>query len=579
MRFAVVLVATLLLCNTIGEAKNSKKGTNKKPRQRKGGGASAQQHSTVGLRIGELTEQLQAGELNAAEGVEALARLDNVATEPGDVATLNGVLGELYRQLARQQPPADRRRSEHVAVARLLRAAAAATGVARRLSALRLAADTAHDLSGGCAAELQFALGVQAKYAEAVGNPRSEDAQGTWLQLAQYQYFRQEFDGALSSLSRVEGGGGVLSSATRTTIASMRGSALKQLERYEEAVTSLREALSLLAPGEVEQTRQTSIHLGEALQRMGRRDEAGTLWEKGVSDGWFPSVHQRPGGVYPRTLPSRPVWNVHDPSHQAGPLVNIVDTLEAPKVWSAIRDESMAAITAGHFGIDPGSITRYNGGPWYHLVLYEYSLKDFANCRLVPRTCAAIEALNGVAQMSQGQVKLSLMAPGIHVLPHCGPTNTRVRMHLGLSIPPNLQFIVGGENASWAEGKVTVFDDSFEHEIIFPADGQCEADGESGEVPAAEELIGRGRLVLLFDTWHPALTSAEIQAVRHTLHTLCLSRLKTDKCSLACLLREGAAKQHTGACHREQSGVCTARGKLRHRPGVARQVRYSIRAG
>ena len=44
-------------------------------------------------------------------------------------------------------------------------------------------------------------------------------------------------------------------------------------------------------------------------------------------------------------------------------------------------------------------------------------------------------------------------------------------MHLGLCIPSDvdLQFLVGGENASWTEGKVTVFDDSFEHEIIFPA--------------------------------------------------------------------------------------------------------------
>lgn len=62
---------------------------------------------------------------------------------------------------------------------------------------------------------------------------------------------------------------------------------------------------------------------------------------------------------------------------------------------------------------------------------------------------------------------------------------------------------------------MTVFDDSFEHEIIFPADGQCEAEGDSGDEPAAAELIDRGRLVLLFDTWHPSLTSAEIQAVRH----------------------------------------------------------------
>ena len=115
-------------------------------------------------------------------------------------------------------------------------------------------------------------------------------------------------------------------------------------------------------------------------------------------------------------------------------------------------------------------------------------------------------------------------------------------MHLGLCIPSDvdLQFLVGGENASWTEGKVTVFDDSFEHEIIFPAttatqsgggsaaqpDRQEEAadheengKGEEEPPPTAMELIDTGRLVLLFDTWHPSLTADEIAAVRrHTHH-------------------------------------------------------------
>jgi hypothetical protein len=114
-------------------------------------------------------------------------------------------------------------------------------------------------------------------------------------------------------------------------------------------------------------------------------------------------------------------------------------------------------------------------------------------------------------------------------------------MHLGLCIPSDvdLQFLVGGENASWTEGKVTVFDDSFEHEIIFPAtaatqsgggsaaqpDRQEEAadheengKGEEEPPPTAMELIDTGRLVLLFDTWHPSLTADEIAAVRRHTH-------------------------------------------------------------
>ena len=33
------------------------------------------------------------------------------------------------------------------------------------------------------------------------------------------------------------------------------------------------------------------------------------------------------------------------------------------------------------------------------------------------------------------QIKYSVMQPGTHVWPHTGPTNCRLRMHLGLVIP------------------------------------------------------------------------------------------------------------------------------------------------
>ena len=56
-------------------------------------------------------------------------------------------------------------------------------------------------------------------------------------------------------------------------------------------------------------------------------------------------------------------------------------------------------------------------------------------------------AQGNVARMARGQVKLSLMAPGINVLPHCGPTNARIRMHLGLQVPEGITFKVGGEDA------------------------------------------------------------------------------------------------------------------------------------
>ena len=84
------------------------------------------------------------------------------------------------------------------------------------------------------------------------------------------------------------------------------------------------------------------------------------------------------------------------------------------------------------------------------------------------------------------QVKYSVMQPGVHVWPHCGPTNCRIRAHLGLVIPEGPRIRVADDSRTWSLGEWIVFDDSFEHEVWH--------DGPSF------------RLVLILDIWHPDLT-------------------------------------------------------------------------
>ena len=452
------------------------------------------------------------------EAAAALAALEKQINHPDSdgaeaVAKLNGVLGEVLYVQARSQKAAERRRLEHAAVARFRRSAQARSPAdPLRVSALRYAADIAKDLSGGCADELRFALEVQAQYAqelESSGADRATTAVAL-VQTAEYQYFRSLFEDVLTTLQRVDVDA-LDDPGLRSTVPSLRGSALKQLERYPEALDDLQAVAEALEPGDAA-AKQVHTHLAETLQRMGRREEAEALFQTGVERGYYMSAIQRPGEIYQRELVSRPIWDVRDASDDANAaLLSVVSALEQERVWTAMRGEARAAISDGKFVKDPGQITRYAGGPWYHLVLYEYGLKDFANCALVPQTCAAVERLaqGNVARMARGQVKLSLMAPGIHVLPHCGPTNARIRMHLGLQVPEGITFKVGGEDAAWQEGKVLVFDDSFEHEIDFPSSG----DGGEAE-PTAEDLLDTGRLVLLFDVFHPSLTASEIAEER-----------------------------------------------------------------
>ncbi len=52
---------------------------------------------------------------------------------------------------------------------------------------------------------------------------------------------------------------------------------------------------------------------------------------------------------------------------------------------------------------------------------------------------------------------------GTVLQPHRGVTNTRVVAHLPLIVPPDCALEVGGELHHWQEGRVVVFDDTYEH--------------------------------------------------------------------------------------------------------------------
>ncbi len=91
------------------------------------------------------------------------------------------------------------------------------------------------------------------------------------------------------------------------------------------------------------------------------------------------------------------------------------------------------------------------------------------------------------------EILFSVFTPGTHLLAHRGVTNTRVVAHLPLIVPPDCALRVGGEDHAWQEGRVVVFDDTYEHE----------AWNRSDQI----------RVVLIFDLWNPHLTELERAAV------------------------------------------------------------------
>lgn len=129
-------------------------------------------------------------------------------------------------------------------------------------------------------------------------------------------------------------------------------------------------------------------------------------------------------------------------------------------------------------------------GAWDVFILYERGRRHDERCRLVPTVSAIVERHRTVRSLA-GLVYFSRLAPHSRVAPHSGPTNMRVRLHLGLEIPPNCGIRVGDVSATWESGKCIAFDDSFPHEVWNESE--------------------RDRIVLVVDLWHPDLSDDEVR--------------------------------------------------------------------
>ncbi|XP_046607580.1 uncharacterized protein LOC124298935 [Neodiprion virginianus] len=226
------------------------------------------------------------------------------------------------------------------------------------------------------------------------------------------------------------------------------------------------------------------FHLGDALVRLGRTEEAQKIYQSGAKNGLFPSVSQR--SLYNvNHLTARPWWTLEETGYK-----EFFVTLE--NNWQIIRAEGLGALGKnGHFKNEAENLR--DKGKWQQFELYVRGRQISAHCTKTPRTCSLIEGFPAAAGCRRGQIKFSVMYPGTHVWPHCGPTNCRLRAHLGLSGTEGTYIRVGNETRTWREGSVMIFDDSFEHEVW-----------HNGTFT---------RLVLIVDVWHPELKESE----RHAL--------------------------------------------------------------
>ncbi|XP_055533344.1 aspartyl/asparaginyl beta-hydroxylase isoform X6 [Wyeomyia smithii] len=222
------------------------------------------------------------------------------------------------------------------------------------------------------------------------------------------------------------------------------------------------------------------FHLGDALQRLGRNKEALNVYREGANKKLFLSMYQR--SLYNEdNLKSRPFWTVEQTTY--GSQLELIRLQ-----WSAIRDEGLRLLNAAGNFKDEAENLR-DTGDWKQFELFSRGYRIDKNCAKAPLTCKLIEQFRAARSCKRGQVKFSVMHPGTHVWPHCGPTNCRIRAHLGLKVPSGTHIRVAEETRSWKEGEWLIFDDSYEHEVWH--------NGTST------------RLVLIVDFWHPELSESQ----------------------------------------------------------------------
>lgn len=144
---------------------------------------------------------------------------------------------------------------------------------------------------------------------------------------------------------------------------------------------------------------------------------------------------------------------------------------------------------------------------WKVFPLIAYGVRSDPNIALCPETWRIVQNIPGLRT-----AMFSILEPGKRLPPHRGPYNGVLRLHLGVLVPEpreRMGIRVGPEYRHWAEGRVLIFDDAYEHE----------AWNETGQV----------RVVLFVDFERPMRFPANI-----------VNRLLLDLAPFTPFLRESA---------------------------------------
>lgn len=100
---------------------------------------------------------------------------------------------------------------------------------------------------------------------------------------------------------------------------------------------------------------------------------------------------------------------------------------------------------------------------WRTFVLYGFGTKFEKNCRHAPKTARMLEQIPNLQTAF-----FSILGPRYEIPPHRGVSKTILRGHLGLIVPKDAKSCtmrVEDKICVWEQGKLFVFDDTYQHEV------------------------------------------------------------------------------------------------------------------
>lgn len=216
--------------------------------------------------------------------------------------------------------------------------------------------------------------------------------------------------------------------------------------------------------------------LAASLERSGQIERARQVSRDAVKRGVWTDHMQRPAHFARGLSPQQP-W------HEAASL-EICSLLE--QCVSSISQEFEAYMLLGRslpdVGVRSGEAMLVESGSWKELPLFQLGRMDHQVCTHFPETVRMLTErgadATGLAFCGGGEVAFRVLTAGTKLKPHCGPTNARLTIQLGVSVPLGADpgVTVGdGPPRPWVPNKCIVFDDSFEHyeELDEMADGDC----------------------------------------------------------------------------------------------------------